>query len=69
MTFQATFPVSIGLVFTPWDLDSAAILASVSAVVGGVLAYRSVERRDFGGFSSLAWTALFIGFLLFVTVG
>ena len=55
--------------FTPSDLDSAAIIPSVFAVVGGVLAYRAVEQRDFGGFSSVACAALFVGFLLFVTVG
>lgn len=53
MTFQATLPVSIGLLLTSWELDSAAVLASVLAVAGGALAYVMVGRRHGCGLMAL----------------
>jgi cation:H+ antiporter len=38
MVFQASFPVTVGLLFTPWKLDqTAAVAAAVALVAGGVL--------------------------------
>jgi len=38
MVFQATFPVAIGLVFTPWRLDQpAGIAAAIALMAAGVL--------------------------------
>jgi cation:H+ antiporter len=69
MTFQATLPVSIGLVLTSWDLESAAVLASVLAVAGGALAYVMVGRRHFGAAACVVWGGLFCAFLVFAALG
>ena len=38
MVFQATFPVTIGLLFTPWRLDQpAGVAAAIALVAAGVL--------------------------------
>lgn len=69
MSFQASIPVTIGLLFTPWDLDPFALTAAVLALAGGILAYIAIGRRDFGPGFALAWTALFVAFLGYVIVG
>ena len=69
MTFQATLPVSNGLLHTSWELDSAAVLAAVFAVAGGALAYVMVGRRHFGAAACVVWAGLFCAFLVFAAVG
>jgi cation:H+ antiporter len=39
MVFQSTFPVSIGLVFTTWQLDQVALVSGVLALVSGLVFY------------------------------
>jgi cation:H+ antiporter len=39
MVFQSTFPVSIGLVFTTWELDPVALVSGVLALVSGLVFY------------------------------
>jgi cation:H+ antiporter len=43
MVFQATFPVSIGLVFTPWRLNQTAGVAGGIALVAGTVLYLSAR--------------------------
>jgi len=37
MVFQSTIPVSIGILFTPWQLDFLTSLAAVFAIISGVV--------------------------------
>lgn len=33
MVFQSTFPVSLGLIFTPWDIDGIALISALLAII------------------------------------
>ena len=37
MVFQSTIPVSIGILFTPWQLDFLSSLAAVFAIISGII--------------------------------
>jgi cation:H+ antiporter len=65
MTFQATIPVALGLAFTKWDLETAAVLAGVIGLVGGALARWAVPRHRVGLAPVAAWGALFVGFVAY----
>jgi len=39
MVFQATFPVAVGLLLTPWTLDSEGLLGIGLAMLGGTMFY------------------------------
>lgn len=69
MSFQASIPVTIGLLLTPWKLDSFALTAAGLALVGGIVAYVAIGRRDFGVVPAVLWTALFGAFPVYVVVG
>ncbi len=44
MVFQSTFPVSIGLVFTEWSLDSYGYLSGLLALVAGITLLISLKK-------------------------
>ena len=45
MVFQASFPVSIGLLLTPWELHGEAAVAAVIALAAGSVLYATVRFR------------------------
>jgi cation:H+ antiporter len=67
MAFQSTVPVTLGLVFTDWALDEAAVAAGVLGAAGGVLAFWRLQRRAFELPYVVAWGALFTAFVVFVS--
>ena len=69
MSFQSAIPVAIGLLLTDWQLDRFALTAAAVALLGGVLAYVAIGRRDFGAHFAIAWTGLFGAFLVVVVLG
>ena len=69
MAFQATVPVSLGLVVTEWQLDKFATAAGVIALAGAGLAWWRLEVGRMGGPAALAWASLFIALVVFVAVG
>ncbi len=67
MVFQSTLPVSIGLVFTDWELDSYSVLAGGLALGGGLIAILTLQiRRRFSGRAVVAWAALYASFVAYV---
>jgi cation:H+ antiporter len=67
MVFQSTLPVSIGLAFTAWELDSYAILAGGLALAGGFVAVLTLQiRRRFSGRAILLWATLYALFVAYV---
>jgi cation:H+ antiporter len=68
MVFQATIPVSIGLLFTSWELDTYSILAGCLALAGGVVAIVTLQiRRRFSGRAIALWAvlyAIFVGYVV-----
>ena len=67
MVFQSTLPVSIGLAFTAWELDSYSILAGCLALAGGLVAILTLQiRRRFSGRAILLWATLYAVFVVYV---
>jgi cation:H+ antiporter len=68
MSFQASIPVALGLVFTAWDLDTQAIVAALCGLAGGALAHWALPRRRVGKAPVAAWGALFVGFVAYAAL-
>ncbi|HWJ32818.1 MAG TPA: hypothetical protein VNR59_10800 [Gaiellaceae bacterium] len=67
MVFQSTIPVSIGLLFTSWQLNSYSILAGCLALAGGVIAIATLQMRGrFNGRAIAVWAALYVVFVAYV---
>ena len=67
MVFQSTLPVSIGLAFTAWELDSYSVLAACLALVGGFIAILTLRiRRRFSGQAIVLWATLYAVFVSYV---
>ena len=45
MVFQSSFPVTIGLLFTPWELNNEALVAALVALVAGSVLYLTLRFR------------------------
>jgi cation:H+ antiporter len=69
MVFQSTLPIAFGLAFTSWDLGHFAILSGGLGLVGGGIAYWALRLRGrFEALPILAWTALFLVFIVYVAL-
>jgi cation:H+ antiporter len=53
MVFQSTFPVSVGLVFTTWQLDTDGLVSGVLALISGTVFYVTLRIRH-----RLTWWSL-----------
>ena len=53
MVFQSTFPVSIGLVFTSWELTRTGLVSGVLALISGSVFYAQLRVRH-----KLTWFTL-----------
>jgi len=45
MVFQSSFPVTVGLLLTPWDLAHEALAAAVVALAAGTVLYLTIRFR------------------------
>jgi cation:H+ antiporter len=45
MVFQSSFPVSVGLLFTPWRLSGDALVAALVALVAGSILWVTLRAR------------------------
>jgi cation:H+ antiporter len=67
MVFQATFPVSIGLLFTPWHLDLVAGVAAAIALGAGLVLYLTAKiRGQLVGWLLLVQGLFYVGYVVFV---
>jgi len=67
MVFQSTLPVSIGLAFTPWELDRYSLVAGCLAFAGGLVAVVTLQvRRRFSWPAIVAWATLYAAFVVYV---
>jgi cation:H+ antiporter len=60
MVFQSTFPVSIGLIFTTWQLDQVGLVSGLLALISGVYFYMTLRLRH-----RLHWWSLLIAGALY----
>jgi cation:H+ antiporter len=45
MVFQSSFPVTVGLLLTPWELAHEALVAASIALVAGSVLYATLRIR------------------------
>jgi cation:H+ antiporter len=45
MVFQSSFPVTVGLLFTPWELAHEALVAAAVALAAGSVLYLTLRFR------------------------
>jgi cation:H+ antiporter len=67
MVFQSSFPVTIGLLFTPWELRGEALVAAVIALVAGSVLF--LELRFRGRLSApllLVQGVFYVGYVAYV---
>jgi cation:H+ antiporter len=67
MVFQSAFPVSVGLLFTPWELSHEALVAAVVALLAGSVLYLTLRIR--GGLSApllLIQGVFYVGYVGYV---
>ena len=69
MVFQSTIPVSVGILFTPWDLGFLSALAAIFALVSGVVFIGFLLRKGpLHGFYLLGAGSLYVAFLVAAAV-
>jgi cation:H+ antiporter len=68
MVFQASVPVSIGLLLTEWQLETQAVVAGLIGIVGGALARWALPRGHVGAAPTTVWAALFTGFVAYAAL-
>ena len=69
MVFQSTIPVSIGILFTPWQLDFLTSLAAVFAILSGIVFLGFLLRRaPLRAFVMLGAGSLYIVFVVTAVV-
>jgi cation:H+ antiporter len=67
MVFQSSFPVTIGLLLTPWRLTGDALVAAIVALAAGSILWITVKvRGSLGARLLLAQGALFAGYTVYV---
>ena len=67
MVFQSVFPVTVGLLLTPWSLAHEALVAAVIALAAGGVLWLTIRFR--GRFSApllLLQGAFFAGYVVYV---
>ena len=69
MVFQSCIPVSVGLIFTPWDLTQPALVSAVIALASTAVVYLSITRRGHLSPNVLARAGiLYLAFILYVVL-
>jgi cation:H+ antiporter len=69
MVFQSTIPVSIGVLFTPWQLDFLSALAAAFAIASGIVFFGFLLRKaPLKAFNMLGAGSLYIVFVVTAVV-
>jgi len=69
MVFQSCIPVSVGLVFTPWDLTQPALVSAAIAIASTAVVYLSIRRRNRLSPTVLARAGiLYVAFVVYVVL-
>lgn len=69
MVFQATFPVSIGMLFTNWEITGMALLSAVLAITSTLIVLACVlVRKKLSPFEMLFGGVLYCVYILSLTV-
>jgi cation:H+ antiporter len=69
MVFQSTFPVSVGLIFTTWQLNQQGLVSGVLALISGMVFYLTLRFRHALTWWSLAGAGtMYAAYLVYVFV-
>jgi cation:H+ antiporter len=69
MVFQSCIPVSVGLIFTPWDLTQPALVSAVIALASTAVVFLSIRHRGELSPNVLARAGiLYVAFILYVVL-
>lgn len=67
MVFQGTFPVAVGLIGTPWRLDTYGMVSAWIALIAGATLYATIAtRRTWSPAYLVAGSLLYLGFGVYV---
>ena len=67
MVFQASFPVTIGLLFTPWQLDQTSLVAGVVALAAAGVLWTTLRLRGRLSAPLLLFQGVFyVGYVVYV---
>ena len=67
MVFQSTFPVSIGLIFTTWELNRVAEVSGILALTSGAIFYLTLRFKHTMTWWSIAGGGtVYFAFLVYV---
>ena len=67
MVFQASFPVTVGLLLTPWRLTHDALIAAVISLAAGAWLYVAIRLvRTLPAWLLLLQVVLYVGYLAYV---
>ena len=67
MVFQSSFPVTIGLLLTPWNLDGPALVAAVLALAAGSVLWLQIRVRGrLSGKMLLLQGVFYVGYVVYV---
>ena len=69
MVFQSAFPVSIGLLFTPWKLTGDALVAAIVALAAGTVLWITMKIQGrFPARLLLVQGVFYAGFVTYVVI-
>ena len=69
MVFQSCIPVSVGILFTPWELDEPALISVGIALISTAIVYLTMRRSGVLSAATLARAGiLYLGFVTYVIV-
>ncbi len=69
MVFQSCIPVSVGLIFTPWELTQPALVSAAIALASTAVVYLSIRRRNHLSPTVLARAGvLYVAFVAYVVL-
>jgi cation:H+ antiporter len=67
MAFQAVFPVTVGLLLTPWKLSGEALVAAVVALGAGAFLYATIRVRGrLGAWILLVQGAIYAAYVVYL---
>lgn len=70
LVFQASFPVAIGVAFTPWELDGTTMVSALSALGMAGVVYAWVKaRKSLPAWLLLAGGVFYAAFVIYVFAG
>jgi cation:H+ antiporter len=69
MVFQSTIPVSIGVIFTDWNLTTTALIAAAIALVSTAIVFLALRREGtLSGATLMRAGLLWLAFVIYVSV-